>query len=138
MKVTVLSVPRLIADPFSRTVVLLGKISSQPAILTLEKTAFDVSTETLRAITSQDSTPSVSLVMRNDIYRWYLASISAGQTGMKATIIYPATDTHIRKSEKQHRRMMRETPEIYKNVVEKYIETMKGSRIQWFCSRFRQ
>jgi len=75
--------------------------------------------------------------MRNDIYRWYLASISTGQTGMKATIIYPATDTHIRKSEKQHRRMMRETPEIYKNVVEKYIETMKGSRIQWFCSRFR-
>jgi Scavenger mRNA decapping enzyme (DcpS) N-terminal len=106
------------ADPLTKTVTLLGKISGQHAILSLEKTAFDVSNDTLAAIVSRDMSPSVSVVQRNDIYRWYLASMAAGKFGMKATIIYPATETHVRKHEKQRRRMVRETPEIYKDHIE--------------------
>jgi m7GpppX diphosphatase len=125
------------ADPLTKTVTLLGKISGQHAILSLEKTAFDVSNDTLTAIVSRDMSPLVSVVQRNDIYHWYLASMAPGNFGMKATIIYPATETHIRKHEKQRRRMVRETPEIYKNNIESYIETMKGSRLQWYKIHLR-
>ena len=71
------------------------------------------------------------MIERNDIYRWYLASLSQNQLSIKATLVYPCTETHIRKHSKQNRRMVQETPEIYKEHVEKYIQTMKGSRIQW-------
>jgi m7GpppX diphosphatase len=120
------------ADPLTKKVSLLGKISGQLAILSLEKTAFDISKDTLTAIVSRDMSPLVTVVQRNDVYHWYLASMAAGNFGMKATIIYPATETHIRKHEKQRRRMVRETPKMYKDHIEAYIETMKGSRLQWY------
>ena len=128
MKVTLLIV-RLTADPFSKFASLLGRINDKPAILTLEKTAFG---NDLPSTTKETEYPSLKLIQRNDIYRWYLASISEGKYSIKATIIYPATDVHIRKHEKQRRRMVRETPDIYKEHIENYIQTMKGSRIQWY------
>lgn len=57
--------------------------------------------------------------------------MKADTSHVKANIIYPATETHIKKYGKQNKRMVRETPELYRNVVVPYIETMKGSRIQW-------
>lgn len=51
---------------------------------------------------------------------------------MKTTIIYPATEVHVRKYEKQRRHIIRETPEMYDKFVVAYIESMKGSRIQWY------
>jgi m7GpppX diphosphatase len=74
----------------------------------------------------------LSLISGNDIYRWYLASLSEGKYSFKATIIYPATDAHIRKHERQKTRMVKETPDIYNKYIENYIKTMKGSRIQWY------
>lgn len=128
MKVDLLIV-RLIPDPYSKCASFLGKINEKPAILTLEKTAFG---NGLPSATNEAEYPSLKLIQRNDIYRWYLASISEGTYSVKATIIYPATDIHIRKYEKQRRRMVRETPDIYNEHIEKYIQTMKGSRIQWY------
>jgi m7GpppX diphosphatase len=119
---------RLTADPFHKFASLLGRINDKPAILTLQKTAFG---NDLPSTTDEAEYPSLKLIERNDIYRWYLASISAEKYSVKATIIYPATDVHIRKHEKQRRRMVRETPEMYKEHIEKYVQTMKGSRIQW-------
>ena len=119
---------KLIADPFSKFASLLGRIKDKPAILILEKTAFG---NDLPPTTNEEEYPSLKLIQRNDIYRWYLASISAGKYSVKATIIYPATDVHIRKHEKQRRRMVKETPEIYNDHIEKFIQTMKGSRLQW-------
>lgn len=116
-------------DPFSKFASVLGTINGTPAILTLEKTAFG---DDLPIITDKKESPSLKLISGNDIYRWYLASLSEGKFSIKATIIYPATDVHIRKHERQKRRMVKETPEIYKEYVEKYIQTMKGCRIQWY------
>jgi len=101
----------------------------QPAILTVEKTAFR---DELAQISDAAETPKLDQIQRNDIYRWYLASQSAERHSLKATIIFPATELHVRKHETQKRRMVKETPEIYKEHVEKYIQTMKGSRIQWY------
>jgi m7GpppX diphosphatase len=117
----------LTIDPLSKFASTLGTILDKPAILVVEKTAFG------------DDLPTISnrlgdgdLIGRNDIYRWYLAAKSEGSFSLKATLIYPATEVHIRKHEKQRRRMIKETPEIYMQHVEKYIQAMKGSRIQWY------
>jgi len=107
---------------------VLGSIQGQPAILIIEKTAFG---ENVSSITKEGESPVLKLLQHNDIYRWYLASLSQESLSIKATIIYPATEVHIRKHQKQKRHIVKETPEIYKEHVEKYIETMKGSRIQW-------
>ena len=107
---------------------VLGSIQGQPAILIIEKTAFGGN---VSSITKEIESPVLKLLEHNDIYRWYLASLSQESLSMKATIIYPATEAHIRKHQKQKRHIVKETPEIYKEHVEKYIETMKGSRIQW-------
>ena len=114
-------------DPFSKTAYLLGTIFDQPAILTVEKTAFGAEVESL----DKETSPSIDLIERNDIYRWYFCSLGGHVPCFKATMIYPATEVHIRKHEKQSRHMVKETPEIYKQNVEKYIQAMKGSRIQW-------
>jgi m7GpppX diphosphatase len=59
-------------------------------------------------------------------------SSAAGEPEMKTTIIYPATEVHVRKYEKQRRHIIRETPERYDKFIVPYIESMKGSRIQWY------
>lgn len=111
---------------------LLGTIGEDRAIVSLEKTAFDISAANLNEFVTEAATPWLHLIQRNDIYRWYLGGSTPGRSESKATLIYPATEVHIRKHEKQRRRMVRETPEIYKDHIEKYIESMKGKRIQWY------
>ena len=119
---------KLIQDPLVKIASVLGTIQGQPAILIIEKTAFG---ENVSSITKETESPVLKLLEHNDIYRWYLASLSQQAMSIKATIIYPATEVHIRKYQKQKRHMVKETPEIYKEHVEKHIEAMKGSRIQW-------
>src|SRR5947207_3369481 len=63
-------------DPFSKFASLLGRINDKLAILTLEKTAFG---NDLPPTTNEEEYPSLKLIQRNDIYRWYLASISAAK-----------------------------------------------------------
>ena len=116
----------------TKTINLLGTIFDKPAVLTFEKTAWDSSESTLERWTGPGVFGRLDVVQRNDIYRWYLANLLQRPTEIKATLIYPATDKHIRKYEKQQRHMVRETPEIYKEKIEPYIQTVKGSRIQWY------
>lgn len=78
---------------------------------------------------------------RNDIYHWFLASQSAATTpdelaqggaDVKITLIYPATETHVRKYSQQNTRMVTETPEIYKKFVKPYVESKRtGGRLNW-------
>jgi m7GpppX diphosphatase len=121
----------LMIDPLTKTVSLLGKFRDQNAILTAEKSAFNIDPEVLSSLPASSTTPNLRVVQRNDIYHWYIVSSSSGQPEMKTTIIFPATDVHIRKHEKQKRHMVRETPEMYKEFVEPYVQSMKGGRIQW-------
>jgi m7GpppX diphosphatase len=118
------------SDPLMKNASILGSIEGQAAILIIEKTAFG---ENVSSITTEKESPTLKVLQRNDVCRWYLASLSQESTSIKATIIYPATEVHIRKHQKQKRHMIKETPEIYKGHVEEYIQTMKGSRLQWYC-----
>jgi m7GpppX diphosphatase len=117
------------SDPLMKTASVLGSIEGQAAILIIEKTAFG---ENVSSITTETESPTLKLLQRNDIYRWYLASLSEESMSIKATIICPATEVHIRKHQKQKRHMIKETPEIYQEYIEDYIQTMKGNRIQWY------
>ena len=46
-------------------------------------------------------------------------------------VIYPATETHIKKYTAQERKMVVETPEKYEKVVLPYIQSFPPSRIEW-------
>ncbi|KAK9237572.1 HIT-like domain-containing protein [Lipomyces kononenkoae] len=123
-------------DTRSKSINILGTIGSTPAILIAEKTAFTAHDEAAMAKlpTVDSGISSVRLLERNDIYRWYMATLVQDvetSPGAKLSLIWPATQTHIDKYAKQRRRVIRETPELYRNVLVPYIDKMRGDRIQW-------
>lgn len=123
-------------DTRTKSVSLLGSINSQQAIIIAEKTAFNVSTNILEAFSSKESLGTVSLLDRNDIYHWFLVSKTSGDLPLyaeaKITLIYPATETHIRKYSFQNFRVVTETPQIYQDFVKPFIETKReGGRLNW-------
>jgi len=126
----------IVADTGRKTLNLLGTVHDECAILIAEKTFFNVSPPTLSAFT-QTSTglQDVSMLDRNDIYHWFLASLHQDATlnaSAKITLIYPATETHIRKHSAQQVRMIVETPEVYAKYVSKYVEQKTaGGRLNW-------
>lgn len=77
----------------------------------------------------------------NDIYHWYLASLShpSGDGGalppppdLKLNLIYPCTEQHIRKYSSQAVRMVTETPTIYRDHVRPYMQRKrKEGRLNW-------
>ncbi|KAG0323861.1 hypothetical protein BGZ99_002432 [Dissophora globulifera] len=126
-------------DPVLKTISLLGTLPSptdavaahQPAILIIEKTHFtsqSSDSNITRRISNLDSTGS------NDIYFWWNAILATGQLSdpdLKMTVIYPATDAHVSKYSRQERKMITETPEIYRTLILPWIEAQPKSRIQW-------
>jgi m7GpppX diphosphatase len=114
----------------SKAVALLGQIECQDAILSLEKCHFNMTS--LDTILTQIS--DLSTDATNDIYQWGVGTLISSlpeYPDVKASLIYPATQTHIMKYDSQKFHVVQETPEIYKNVVVPYIETMVGDRLQW-------
>ncbi|GAO50989.1 scavenger mRNA-decapping enzyme DcpS [Saitoella complicata NRRL Y-17804] len=118
-------------DPKNKFLAILGEIQDQPAVIIAEKTAFD--NPTVSELFQPNLTPDVTLTERNDVYHSYTATIAQdiAKPGIKATLIWPATQTHIRKYSKQARRMIRETPELYQQITLPYITSQLGPRIQW-------
>lgn len=45
-----------------------------------------------------------------------------GFTGVKTTIIYPATDKHIEKYSSQEIHILQETPELYQSITLPYLK----------------
>lgn len=115
---------------------LLGTIDSQPAIIIAEKTAFSTDTKSLDIFSRPDNLLALSLVERNDIYHWFLASQTSGElpqhADVKLTLIFPATETHIRKCSAQNLRMVTETPDIYQKFVLPYVNSKRDKgRLNW-------
>jgi m7GpppX diphosphatase len=121
----------LTTDAQTKTVTLLGTIRGEHAIVTLEKTAFPLDNSRLfDDLLVQD----VKNLDTNDIYSWNLATVHQdldSAPGAKVSLVYPATETHIKKHRKQDRSIVVETPQMYTDIVLPYIETQKGDRIQW-------
>jgi m7GpppX diphosphatase len=123
-------------DTRSKLVNILGKIDGQSAIIIAEKTAFNTSPEFLQAFAQPANLSQLSVIENNDIYYWYHASQASGElpqhSEAKLTLIYPATDAHIRKYSVQNLRMVTETPEIYREHVKPYIESKTAhGRLSW-------
>ncbi|KAG7860644.1 hypothetical protein KL939_001211 [Ogataea angusta] len=118
----------LSSDSQLKTIALLGTIDGQQAILQLEKSHFD--TARLPDLPVQE----IREIASNDVYHWAMTTLQQSadsDPAAKLNLIYPATDTHIRKFEKPVLHIVRETPELYRSVVVPYIETMRGDRIKW-------
>lgn len=118
-------------DPQTKSIVLLGKINSDDAIISIEKSHFITDESNVKV---NELVENLQIINHNDIYYWSLALLTQSLPDLpsgKLNIIYPATETHIKKYGQQNLHYVLETPETYEKFVKPYIESMKGDRIKW-------
>ncbi|KAF2816240.1 scavenger mRNA decapping enzyme [Mytilinidion resinicola] len=125
-------------DQAGRRIVLYGSIASKPAILLAERAAFASDLGHLTTLAS--SLANITNLGANDIYSWFLASSTSSSNSeatsqppdLKLNLIYPCTETHIKKYSQQGMRMVTETPEIYVSHVRPYMQRKrKEGRLNW-------
>lgn len=135
-------------DPKTRFASLLGYFQSQDAdkeaaILLVEKTHFSSNFyQNIGASGQEASLEHFSSLGSNDVYNWILGWMPNNSVfykkdkleqdaHVKLTLIRPATEAHIAKYSEQHKIMVTETPELYRSVVQPWIESQPPERIQW-------
>ncbi|KAH7398399.1 HIT-like domain-containing protein [Pyrenochaeta sp. MPI-SDFR-AT-0127] len=119
------------SDQAGRRISLYGTIDSQPALLIAERAAFDTSTSNINSFST--SLRNIKNLGANDIYAWFLANSNPDYTGedgqappdFKLNLIYPCTEKHVKKYEKQGLRVVTETPEIYAKYVRPYMQRQR-------------
>ncbi|SPO00147.1 related to histidine triad protein member [Cephalotrichum gorgonifer] len=126
-------------DQAGRRISLLGEISSKPALLILERAPWPTDEGYLSSVPGALSW--VANLGANDIYHWYMAGAGnqpeTRQGGeffadMKINLIYPCTETHVKKYSRQGVRFVTETPEIYADLVRPYMQTKREEgRLNW-------
>ncbi|PYH47783.1 putative mRNA decapping hydrolase [Aspergillus saccharolyticus JOP 1030-1] len=129
-------------DQSGRRIAILGTIHGKQGILTAERAAFATeSPEVLKAFHA--AITQVTNLGDNDIYRWYLASsggtnnVTAAAAAqqppdLKLNLIWPCTESHIKKYSEQVVRMVTETPEIYHDHVRPYMSAKREEgRLNW-------
>ena len=102
----------------------------QTAIVKIEKKEFELEngeqTNLLSGITDMKN------VMHNNEYNTFSANLAGEQSQVKVEIIYPASEWHIKKfSASKGFILVRETPELYKEFMLPFIESIPENRIQW-------
>ncbi|KAM4555227.1 m7GpppX diphosphatase [Odontesthes bonariensis] len=102
-----------------------GEIADQDAVVILEKTPFreETLTELLRG-------SSLKLEMKNDIYSSYRLQAPPHLNEIKTTVVYPATEKHVKKHQRQESFLVEETGEDYRSITLPYIEKQSLS-LQW-------
>ncbi|GKZ77388.1 hypothetical protein AnigIFM56816_010687 [Aspergillus niger] len=125
-----------IRDQSGRRIAILGTIDGQQGILIAERAAF--ATETPEALQAfHAAITDVNNLGDNDIYRWYLASShsapgSQQPPDLKINLIWPCTESHIKKYSEQVVRMVTETPEIYRDSIRPYMSAKREEgRLNW-------
>lgn len=124
-------------DQAGRRTTLVGTISSQPALLVLERAPFPSSDVYLGSIPT--SLARLRNLGANDIYNWYMARSGAEASSeeewhadLKINLIYPCTETHIKKYSKQPVRFVTETPEIYMEKIRPLMQKKREEgRLNW-------
>uniref|UniRef100_A0A0P4WE53 m7GpppX diphosphatase n=1 Tax=Scylla olivacea TaxID=85551 RepID=A0A0P4WE53_SCYOL len=89
------------------------------AVAQLQKLPFNA--QKLGDILSSGTT--LKTLFQNDIYYNKTALVPPDLNEMKATIIYPAEEKHILRYEKQPSSFIQETPQLYREVTKRFIET---------------
>jgi m7GpppX diphosphatase len=130
-----------VKDQAGRRTSLYGQIDEKPALLILERAPFP--TETAYLTHAPTTLSHLKNLGANDIYFWFLAksgelppSNDTPESGffadLKINLIYPCTDTHIKKYSKQPVRFVTETPEIYKDKIRPYmLAKREAGRLNW-------
>lgn len=139
------------SNPQNKILSLLGLIDKKDAILTVEKTHFALD-ETIRRQSVEGEKIDVTYkcedewscingieqlkeITSNDIYHWGLTVLRQDMghnPTAKLNLIWPATPVHIKKYEQQNFHLVKETPEMYRDIVEPYIdEISQGNRLNW-------
>ncbi|KAL8997454.1 MAG: hypothetical protein Q9188_006325, partial [Gyalolechia gomerana] len=120
-------------DQGGRRITLLGSIDNKPALLTAERAAFPSDPKVLEAF--HKCLSNVKNLGTNDIYHWYLASVSQGADNppdLKLNLVHPCTENHIKKYSPQGVRIVTETPEIYRDRIRPYIAKQhEEGRLNW-------
>ncbi|SCU85529.1 LANO_0C04544g1_1 [Lachancea nothofagi CBS 11611] len=138
------------SNPQTKVISLLGRIDGHDAIVTMEKMHFTYETNVLKKENGRNtpvlhscedefsclkSIEAMREIASNDIYYWGAGLLKQDlnrNPTAKINLVWPATPVHIRKFEVQSFHVIRETPEIYRKVVEPYIEEMTSeSRLKW-------
>lgn len=130
------------ADQAGRRTSLYGSIDGQPALLILERAPFPSSSDYLGSVPA--SLDRLANLGANDIYHWFMARSGAvggssnaeGEADffadLKINLIYPCTDTHVKKYSKQGVRFVTETPAIYRDKVRPYMQAKREQgRLNW-------
>ncbi|KAI8244511.1 m7GpppX diphosphatase [Colletotrichum sp. SAR 10_98] len=127
-------------DQAGRRTSLLGTIDAQPALLILERAPFPTDPSYLAATPTTLS--SIANLGANDVYHWYLANTGGASSSsdksdpaladLKINLIYPCTDTHVKKYSKQGVRLVTETPHIYASAVRPFMQRKRDEgRLNW-------
>lgn len=118
---------------------MVGTIDGQPALLVLERAPFPTAEGYLGRLPG--SLARLQNLGANDIYSWHMARTGADaetdtatdfHPDLKINLIYPCTETHIKKYSKQGVRFVTETPEIYRDHIRPYMLRKRDEgRLNW-------
>ncbi|XP_013119512.2 m7GpppX diphosphatase [Stomoxys calcitrans] len=135
----------------NKSIALLGRFpdvsENDQAIIVLEKQSFqesDVATSSdnsngvakedvvvnLAAASYFNNDLKVQTEFINNIYGNYRCSPPSELNGVKATVVYPATDKHVEKYSICQKYVINETPEYYKDITLPYITSSQFS-LEW-------
>ncbi|XP_020298851.1 m7GpppX diphosphatase isoform X2 [Pseudomyrmex gracilis] len=102
------------------------------AVVLLEQKSFSYDTSVLKK-TFFDEDTTFRKIFTNDIYRTYICSPAKDYNSLQATVIHPATQTHIDKYKKQDVYMIDETYDLYQQVTLPHIESTSLS-LEWITN----
>lgn len=118
---------------------MYGTIDDKPALLVAERATFPEDEAYFVKLPS--TLARVKNLGANDIYSWHMAlsgdarSIAAEgdfYPDLKINLIYPCTETHVKKYSKQGVRFVTETAEIYRDHVRPYmLKKREEGRLNW-------
>ncbi|TQW10042.1 mRNA decapping hydrolase [Cordyceps javanica] len=132
---------------------MVGTIDGQPALLVLERAPFPTAEGYLGRLPG--SLARLQNLGANDVYSWHMArtgsdghgdvdvdaGAAAGAAGaagdsfypdLKINLIYPCTETHVKKYSRQGVRFVTETPALYRDRIRPYMQSKReNGRLNW-------
>ncbi|KAI5477564.1 scavenger mRNA-decapping enzyme DcpS [Pseudohyphozyma bogoriensis] len=113
------------------TAIPAGTSEPQTAIIKIEQTPYDLAE--LPTLKDEKTWDRLETKTTNDIYGTFLGWYAPGKKSadIQLSSICPATDKHIKKYSQQNSRLVRETPALYRSVVEPYINSLSPKQINW-------
>ncbi|XP_077588828.1 m7GpppX diphosphatase [Stigmatopora nigra] len=108
-----------------KTIFVHGKLADENAVVILEKTP--ITEDNLSEIFTSST---LELDLKNDIYSTYRLQASPHLNEIKATVVCPATEKHVKKYQRQESFLVEETADDYESITLPFIQKQSFS-VQW-------